>query len=222
LRAQHTAVSESDPTGKAELNLVKHAAKVLSKSDLARATMVSSTEPCPMCAGAIYWSGIKALVYGCSAMALGEISGEYLAISAEQVLSSGKQHKVEVFGPVLEDECKALHRAFWPGWSKSGADAKRQKVQGAASHAAAAAGVAAAAHATGNQTCYLQASADELAANGLMPVVLFPDDPPVTYAEESPPTYTCLVAQPRMHMRPQQYAPMQAPMQAQAYAPYCQ
>ena len=51
LRAQHSALTDCDPTCMPELNLIRQAAKVLPKADLARATMVSSTEPCPMCAG---------------------------------------------------------------------------------------------------------------------------------------------------------------------------
>jgi len=83
-----------------------------------------------MCSGAIYWAGMQRVVYGCSGRALGSISGEELNVACMDVLSSGKLHTVNVCGPVLEAECEALHRSFWPGWSGEhfGAAAKRKRL----------------------------------------------------------------------------------------------
>jgi len=128
LRAQNTVMTEGDPTCHAETNLVRQASKSLERSQLARATLVTSTEPCAMCSGAIYWAGMQRVVYGCSGRTLGNISGEELDVACTHVLGSGKLHKVHVCGPVLEAECEALHRSFWPGWSGEhfGAAAKRR------------------------------------------------------------------------------------------------
>ena len=76
---------------------------------------------------------VSLVKYGCTAKALGEISGEEIAIPCEQILGAGRQHRVEVVGPVLEEECKALHRAFWPGRLAKLVSAKRLKV-GASRH----------------------------------------------------------------------------------------
>jgi lactoylglutathione lyase len=130
LKAQNTVMTDGDPTCHAETNLVRQASKSLQHSQLARATLVTSTEPCAMCSGAIYWAGMQRVVYGCSGRALGSISGEELDIACTQVLSSGKLHKVDVCGPVLEAECEALHQSFWPGWSGEhfGDTAKRKRL----------------------------------------------------------------------------------------------
>lgn len=54
-----------DPTAHAEVNAIREAAAVLKSHDLKGCTLYSSCEPCPMCLGAIYWAGIKKVVYSC-------------------------------------------------------------------------------------------------------------------------------------------------------------
>lgn len=56
----------NDPTAHAEILAIRHAASVLKSYELDDCTLYSSCEPCPMCLGAIYWSGIKKVVYGCN------------------------------------------------------------------------------------------------------------------------------------------------------------
>lgn len=60
-------MTERDPTQHAELALVARAARSLPPGTLARATLVTSTAPCPMCSGAIYWAGVPRVVFGCPA-----------------------------------------------------------------------------------------------------------------------------------------------------------
>lgn len=55
---------ENDPTGHAEVNAIRKAAKMLNTFDLSGCIIYSSCEPCPMCLGAIYWSRIDRLYYG--------------------------------------------------------------------------------------------------------------------------------------------------------------
>ena len=52
-----------DITGHAETNLVRLAWRELPPERLAAATLVTSCEPCAMCAGAIYWAGIGAVAF---------------------------------------------------------------------------------------------------------------------------------------------------------------
>ena len=52
-----------DPTAHAELLAIREAARILGNHDLSGCTLYSSCEPCPMCLGAIYWSGIERIVY---------------------------------------------------------------------------------------------------------------------------------------------------------------
>lgn len=112
LTAQNTVETENDRTRHAELNLVSLAEQTLSKEDLQKSILYTSTEPCPMCCGAIYWSDIEQVVYGCSGAKLGEIAGDKIALSAREIFAQGKRN-IKVIGPVLEEEAAQQHHDFW-------------------------------------------------------------------------------------------------------------
>jgi tRNA(Arg) A34 adenosine deaminase TadA len=63
--AGNRVVVNSDPTAHAEILAIRSAASLLETHELNDCTLYSSCEPCPMCLGAIYWSGIKKVVYSC-------------------------------------------------------------------------------------------------------------------------------------------------------------
>jgi guanine deaminase len=63
--AVNRVVLNSDPTAHAEVSAIREAAAVLKSHDLKDCTLYCSCEPCPMCLGAIYWSGITKVVYSC-------------------------------------------------------------------------------------------------------------------------------------------------------------
>lgn len=113
LGAENSVFTGHDMTNHAEMNLVKLAAQHYDPAFLAGCTLYTSTEPCAMCAGAIYWSGIGRMVYACSEKRLGEIAGIGLDVPSRAVLESGTR-TVEVIGPILEEEAAAVHLAFWP------------------------------------------------------------------------------------------------------------
>jgi tRNA(Arg) A34 adenosine deaminase TadA len=117
LEAENTVVSERDCTGHAELNLVRGAGKRFDSEFLQACTLYASTEPCAMCAGAIYWSGIGRVVYALSsetfrAIVNDEDGGSTLALACREVFARGGR-KVEVSGPTLEDRARAVHQGFW-------------------------------------------------------------------------------------------------------------
>ena len=56
-------VPDSDPTAHAEVSAIRKAATKLGTYDLSDCTIYASCEPCPMCLGAIYWAGIRRVVY---------------------------------------------------------------------------------------------------------------------------------------------------------------
>ena len=66
LEAENTAVTE-DAMAHAELNVVCAACRQFDFATLESATPYSATEPCVMCSGAIYWSGIGRVVYALGA-----------------------------------------------------------------------------------------------------------------------------------------------------------
>ena len=125
LTGLNTVHTSHDVTCHAESNLCSLACQSLSVEERKSATLYTSTEPCPMCSGAIYWTSIGKVVYACPAPLLGEISGEELNVpgGCRAILSSGVLHSVEVEGPVLEEEAAAMHRSFWPTYDPSAATA---------------------------------------------------------------------------------------------------
>ena len=123
LEAGNTVVTERDTTGHAELNLVRLASRTFSPDILAGCTLYSSTEPCAMCAGAIYWSGIGRVVYALSEGGLLRFTGAdpanpTMSLPVRDVLAAG-QRRVEVEGPADLPEAAAVHDGFWmPGTSR--------------------------------------------------------------------------------------------------------
>ena len=106
-----------DGTAHAERLLATQACTTLSPNVLKAATLYSSTEPCAMCAGAIYWAGIGRLVYGLGEHRLRTLTGNHpenptLDLPCREVFRRG-QRSTEVIGPLLEDEAEALHAGVW-------------------------------------------------------------------------------------------------------------
>jgi tRNA(Arg) A34 adenosine deaminase TadA len=61
--ASNRVVLNNDPTAHAEVLAIRQASSFLQNYDLKGCTLYTSCEPCPMCLGAIYWSGIQKVVY---------------------------------------------------------------------------------------------------------------------------------------------------------------
>lgn len=106
-----------DRTGHAERVLMTRASLAYPAEFLAGCTMYASAEPCAMCAGSAYWAGVGRVVYGLSEREMGEIIGPHpenltMDLPCRVVLGAG-QRTIEVVGPLLEDECRAVHDGFW-------------------------------------------------------------------------------------------------------------
>ncbi len=56
-------VAENDPTWHGEMEAIRAAAKKLGTFDLSGCTLYTTGEPCPMCAGAIFWARLDRVVY---------------------------------------------------------------------------------------------------------------------------------------------------------------
>ena len=119
LRRQGNGYSSEggDRTAHAEKLLASWAAKNLSLEQLQECTLYTSAEPCAMCAGAIYWTGLRRVVYGLSEHQLKTITGNHpenptLDLPCRVVFAAG-QRQVEVIGPMLEDEAAAVHEGVW-------------------------------------------------------------------------------------------------------------
>jgi tRNA(Arg) A34 adenosine deaminase TadA len=93
------------------------AARLLSEAELTRCTLYTSTEPCAMCAGAIYWTGIGRVVFALAETGLLRYTGSHdqnptLDLPCREVFARG-QKKIVVDGPLLQDEAGQVHEGFW-------------------------------------------------------------------------------------------------------------
>jgi tRNA(Arg) A34 adenosine deaminase TadA len=117
LEAENTVVTERDCTGHAEANLVREASRQLDAEFLEGCTLYTSTEPCAMCAGAIYWSNVRRVVFALGEQAFRSVAAanpanDTLALACREVFARG-DHPVEVSGPHLEEQALAVHDGFW-------------------------------------------------------------------------------------------------------------
>jgi len=108
-----------DSVNHAEAVLAREAARLHGSALLWDCTLVTTVEPCAMCAGTIYWAHIGRVVYGLSERALLQHTGAHaenptLDLPCRDVFARG-QKAVQVIGPVAEvaDEIAAVHREFW-------------------------------------------------------------------------------------------------------------
>lgn len=106
-----------DCTGHAETNAVRQLSPKASRDVLATSTLYSSAEPCVMCAGAIFWSGIGRVVFGIDAVRLRVFRGEVAEqkdaeLSCRDVFDASPR-TIECIGPVMLDECSEPHIGFW-------------------------------------------------------------------------------------------------------------
>jgi tRNA(Arg) A34 adenosine deaminase TadA len=117
MRAGNAHGDAGDRTGHAERVLMTRASLAYSADLMAGCTLYTSAEPCAMCAGAAYWAGVGRVVYGLSERDLGILIGPHpenltMNLPCRIVLGSG-QRPIEVVGPLLEVEARAVHEGFW-------------------------------------------------------------------------------------------------------------
>jgi len=97
-----------DPTAHAEILAIRAAAEALGGWRLPGTTLYVTLEPCAMCAGAIVLARIPAVVYGAPDPKAGA-AGSVLDVLGEPALN----HRPDVTGGVLGDECAAMLREFF-------------------------------------------------------------------------------------------------------------
>jgi tRNA(Arg) A34 adenosine deaminase TadA len=118
VQARNNAVRPGgEATQHAERLACSKAGKLFTEAELAESTLYTSTEPCAMCAGAIYWVGIGRVVFGLSEQGLLRYTGSHehnptLDLPCRDVFARG-QRKIVVVGPCLEEEAGVVHQGFW-------------------------------------------------------------------------------------------------------------
>jgi tRNA(Arg) A34 adenosine deaminase TadA len=117
LEAENTVNTDHDVTAHAESNLIRKASGAFSAEVLGGCTLYTSTEPCAMCSGAIFWSGVFRVVFGLSEKGLLELAAhgansDFLNLPCREVFARGGR-AIEVLGPLLEEEARQVHLGFW-------------------------------------------------------------------------------------------------------------
>lgn len=97
-----------DPSAHAEMLAMRAAAKLLGNYRLPDTTLYVTLEPCAMCAGAMVHARVKRLVYAAPDPRAGA-AGTLFNITQHEALN----HRLEVTGGVLADECAAMLRNFF-------------------------------------------------------------------------------------------------------------
>lgn len=85
--------TEKDPTSHKELNAIRLAAMKYGKN-LSQCVLFCTNEPCPMCATAMVWTGIKGLVYGISIKQALKLGKKRIDIECKEIF---KQAKADIY-----------------------------------------------------------------------------------------------------------------------------
>lgn len=109
-RGHNRPIALCDPTAHAEIIALREAARALGSYRLSNADIYVTVEPCAMCAGAIVNARIAAVKYGARDDKAGALGSVY------DIGRDGRlNHRIEVYGGILEAECAALMHGFFRG-----------------------------------------------------------------------------------------------------------
>ena len=101
-------ISSHDPTAHAEMVVLRAGGQSLGSYRLTGTTLYVTLEPCVMCAAAMVHARLQRLVFGAWDARAGA-AGSILNVFA----LPGLNHRVDVFGGVLMEECAALLQEFF-------------------------------------------------------------------------------------------------------------
>lgn len=107
-QSHDTEKTECDPTLHAEITAISKASKVLGH-DLTGCSIISTHEPCPMCATAIYWSGIRTVVYGYPIDEALNENRKRLDIRCAEIFARANADVI-IIEKVMYDRCSKLYR----------------------------------------------------------------------------------------------------------------
>ena len=91
----------------AEIECINKACDVLKSWRLDGCELYVTLEPCPMCTGAIINSRIKTVVFGAYDLKEGSMD------SVINLCDYPYNHKPEIYGGIMEDECKEILENFF-------------------------------------------------------------------------------------------------------------
>ena len=105
---QLEVVALGDPTAHAEIQALRQAARAVGNYRLIGATLYVTIEPCLMCVGAMVHARVGTLVFGATEPKSGAVVSSCRAHELPSL-----NHRVEVVGGVLEEDCRAIIQEFF-------------------------------------------------------------------------------------------------------------
>lgn len=119
LKQGNVEITEHKCTGHAETMIMEKASKKYTKEFLWNCTLYTTCEPCPMCAGAVYWGNVGRVVYAMTEKRLLKMTGSHeqnptFTMTCKEVFEKG-QKAIKVEGPFeyLAEEAAAVHNGYW-------------------------------------------------------------------------------------------------------------
>ena len=107
-RGHNHPIAAKDPTAHAEIVALREAAQAIGNYRLTGTTLYVTLEPCAMCAGALVHARVQRVAYGAADPKAGA-AGSIFNLAQSDALN----HRLEVAGGVLAEECSALLRDFF-------------------------------------------------------------------------------------------------------------
>jgi tRNA(adenine34) deaminase len=109
-RGGNRSITDHDPSGHAEVVALRAAGAASGNYRLVDATLYVTLEPCAMCVGALIQARVRRLVFGAYDDKAGA-AGSVLDLAGERRLN----HRFEVNGGLLQEECGELLSTFFAG-----------------------------------------------------------------------------------------------------------
>ena len=107
-RAANAPIARNDPTAHAELLALRAAGRVLGNYRLPGCVLYVTLEPCVMCVGALVHARVARIVYGAPDPKTGACGSVF-----DFAANAKMNHRIEVVGGVLAEECGALLKRFF-------------------------------------------------------------------------------------------------------------
>ncbi|HSA96054.1 MAG TPA: nucleoside deaminase [Acidobacteriota bacterium] len=111
IAAARNTVLRDDATAHAETNAIRKASKRLGTFDLSGCEIYSTTEPCPMCFGAIHWARIGTVIFGTGIADASRAGFHELRISNARLKALGRS-RIRLIPGFMRAECLALFEAW--------------------------------------------------------------------------------------------------------------
>jgi len=109
-RGFNQPIGGHDPTAHAEVVAIRAAAREIGNYRLVGSTLYVTIEPCLMCVGAMVHARVETLVFGAPEPKAGAVVSSCRAHELPSL-----NHRIEVLGGVLEEDCRAIIQEFFRG-----------------------------------------------------------------------------------------------------------